>query len=264
MPEGSPQEAARKVSQPAFARMLCAAGPAADLGALISTGRQGCGTVGGTVSRKPCLAELYHKYLDDQDLAGFIAGVGARYTPATLERLAAYPDREVRRAAVMALGFLGDYQNNQVLGQALVDEDRMVRMLADNAIRSVWLRVGSPAQRQQLGIIARLVVGQRYEDAIARASSLLEQAEWLAEAWYQRGVAEFHLRRYAEAVRDCHETLELNPYHFLAAVIMGQAYLELGNRSSALEAFRRALKLNPDLEGVRQQVARLTQRTEDH
>ncbi len=220
--------------------------------------------MGGTFLRKPCLAELYQKYLDDQDLSAFVQGVAARYCPATLERLAACPEREVRRAAVLALGFLGDYQNNQVLGQALVDEDRMVRMLADNAIRSVWLRVGTAAQRQQLGVIARLVVGQRYEDAIARATNLLNEAEWLAEAWYQRGVAEFHLRRFPEAVRDCHETLELNPYHFLAAVIMGQAYLELGNRSSALEAFRRALKLNPDLEGVRQQIARLTQRTEDH
>lgn len=244
--------------------MLCAAGPAADLEAFRATRRWGYETVGGMVSRKPCLAELYRKYLDDQDLAGFVAGVGGRYAPATLERLAAFPDREVRRAAVMALGFLGDYQNNQVLGQALIDEDRMVRMLADNAIRSVWMRVGSPAHRHQLAVIARLLVAQRYADAIARANKLLQHVEWLPEAWYQRGVAEFHLGRFAEAVRDCHETLELNPYHFLAAVTMGQAYLELGNRSSALEAFRRALKLNPDLEAVRQQIARLTQRTEDH
>ena len=40
--------------------------------------------------------------------------------------------------------------------------------------------------------------------------------------------------------RDCHEALELNPYHFIAATCMGQAYLELENPVSALESFRRA------------------------
>jgi len=43
---------------------------------------------------------------------------------------------------------------------------------------------------------------------------------------------------------------------------MGQAYLRLGNHVSALESFRRALKLNPDLEGVRVQVARLVRLVE--
>jgi cytochrome c-type biogenesis protein CcmH/NrfG len=44
---------------------------------------------------------------------------------------------------------------------------------------------------------------------------------------------------------------------------MGQAYLQLENAASALECFRRALRLNPDLEGVRAQVVRLTRLVED-
>ena len=44
---------------------------------------------------------------------------------------------------------------------------------------------------------------------------------------------------------------------------MGRAYLEMGDPVSALESFRRALKLNPDLEGVRLQVARLARMVED-
>ena len=43
---------------------------------------------------------------------------------------------------------------------------------------------------------------------------------------------------------------------------MGRAYLELGNPVSALECFRRALRLNPDLEGVRLQVVRLARLVE--
>ncbi len=43
---------------------------------------------------------------------------------------------------------------------------------------------------------------------------------------------------------------------------MGRAYLELGNPVSALESFRRALRLNPDLEGVRAQANRLAKLVE--
>ena len=43
---------------------------------------------------------------------------------------------------------------------------------------------------------------------------------------------------------------------------MGQAYLELNNAVSALESFRRALRVNPNLEGVRARVVRLARMVE--
>ena len=76
-------------------------------------------------------------------------------------------------------------------------------------------------------------------------------------------MAQFSLGRFADAIRDCRQALEINPYHFVAATSMGHAYLELENPVSALECFRRALRLNPDLEGVRARVAQLTRRVED-
>ena len=59
------------------------------------------------------------------------------------------------------------------------------------------------------------------------------------------------------AIRDCHQALEINPYHFTAAAGMGQCYLLQDNPVAALEAFRRALRLNPGMEEVRAQVVRL-------
>jgi tetratricopeptide (TPR) repeat protein len=76
-------------------------------------------------------------------------------------------------------------------------------------------------------------------------------------------VAHFALGRLVESIRDCHQALEINPYHFVAATSMGQAYLQLQNPVSALECFRRALRLNPDLERVRVQVVRLTRMVEN-
>jgi tetratricopeptide (TPR) repeat protein len=214
-------------------------------------------------TRQPFLVVLYEQYLDHQDSAGFISKVAQTYTQGTLERLVDSRCPQVRRAAVLALGFIGDYEANPVMGRALLDEDRTVRLLAENGIRNVWHRAADDADRQQLTIIARLNSAQHYDEAIQRANQLLKKTPGLAETWNQRAIAYFARGKYGDAIRDCHEALEINPYHFAAAAGMGHAYLRLNNPVSALEAFRRALRLNPNLEGVRAQIARLTRLIED-
>ncbi len=104
---------------------------------------------------------------------------------------------------------------------------------------------------------------RQYKEAIVEATELIEGAPWFAEVWHQRATAHFNLKQFAESICDDHEALEINPYHFVAAASMGQAYLELENYTSALESFRRALRLNLDLEGVRAQVIRLARMVED-
>ncbi|MFH1266599.1 MAG: tetratricopeptide repeat protein [Planctomycetota bacterium] len=212
--------------------------------------------------RIPLLSCLYQEYLDKHDSDEFSSRVSQSYSQGTLERLAEHDSRPIRRAAVLAIGFLGDYQANHVMGRALNDEDRTVRILAEDGIRNVWKRVGSEDQRRELNVIIRLNSAKHFEEASRRAAELAEKAPWFAEAWNQRAIAHFALSRYAESIRDCHQTLELNPYHFAAASGMGQAYLELDNHVSALECFRRALRLNPNLEDVRVQVTRLARMIE--
>jgi tetratricopeptide (TPR) repeat protein len=214
-------------------------------------------------SQMPLLLELYQQHLDQQNAAAFAQRVGQSYTPGTLERLTTHPQRKIRRAAVFCLGVLGNYESNQVIGRALLDEDRTVRSLAESAIRNLWTRCGTEPQRKELGAVIRLNTAQHYQEAIRRATALIQKAPTLAEAWHQRAMAKFSFRELDDAIRDAHETLELNPYHFPASAMMGQAYLELGNLVSALESFRRALRLYPDLEGIRARVARLARRVEE-
>ncbi len=209
-------------------------------------------------TRRPFLAILYEAYLDEQDSAAFISKVSQFYTQGTLQRLVEHESRQVRRSAVLALGLLADYEANQTVGRALNDEDRTVRLLAENGIRNVWARAGNDVERQTLATIIRLNSAQQYAEAEQKAGELIDAAPWFAEAWNQRAVARYALGQYAAAIRDGHQALEINPYHFAAASGMGQAYLQLENHVSALECFRRALRLNPGLEGVRAQVARLT------
>ena len=214
-------------------------------------------------TKPPILLTLYQQYLDHQDSSQFLGRVSSLYSPGTLQRLAKHACREVRRAAVLCLGFLGDYSSNHALGCALLDDDRTVRTIAEDGIRTLWTRAGNESERQELGIILRLNAARLHKEALGRATRLIERAPWFAEAWHQRAAAHFALGRLIESIRDCHQALEINPYHFVAATSMGQAYLQLENPVSALDCFRRALRLNPNLEGVRAQVVRLTRMVED-
>lgn len=208
-------------------------------------------------SRAPILVRFYHEYLDEQDSAKFVQSVARRYTCASLERIVSMGDRIARRGAVLALGFIGDYSSNAVMGRALVDRDRGVRTIAENGIRDLWCRVGSREQRLTLRTILRLNQNKEYDRAVELATELIHGSPWIAEAWCQRGTAYYHLGQYDAAIRDSHQALEINPYHFTSAAGMGQCYLLQDNPVAALESFRRALRLNPSMEEVRAQVIQL-------
>ena len=211
-------------------------------------------------SPRPALEQIYHRYLDDENSAAFIRAVSDRYLISTLARLAEYGNHIARRASVMAIGYLGEYEHSPILGRALGDRDRGVRMIADNGIRELWLRHGNTRQRQLLAYLCRLNNNDLFQDAVDAACALIDEAAWIAEAWNQRAIALFALEDYEASANDCHQTLEINPHHFGAAIGMANCYLEMDDPFAALECFRRAVKLNPDLEDVRAQIEHL-QRT---
>jgi len=200
---------------------------------------------------------MYARYLADENSAAFISAVSQRYLIGTLERLAEYGRVASRRAATLALSLVGTYESNAVLGRALNDRDRCVRMIAENGLRDLWMRDGSQEQQSRLKVLVRLNASQQFDEAAEAASELIDEAPSLAEAWNQRAIAYFHIDRYEDSANDCHQTLELNPYHFGAAVGMAHCYLELNDAYAALECFRRALRLNPDMEEVRVQADQL-------
>ncbi len=213
--------------------------------------------------RNPLLDSFYLRYLDDEDSAAFITAVSKHYMTSSLERLALRGQRLSRRGAVLAVGFLGDYSSTSILGQALHDSDRVVRVLAENGIFELWCRDGSEAQSREVRTILRLNNSYQFEEARERADRLIEEAPDFAETWNQRAISYFRQGQYEEAASDCQQTLELNPFHFGAAVGIAHCYLETGEGFAALEWFRRAFELNPNLEAVRGQIEYLERALEE-
>lgn len=207
--------------------------------------------------RNPLLDRYYQRYLDDEDTANLIRCVSAHYSIGTLCRLAVYGRTISRRASVLMLGFTGSYSENEVMGRAMSDSDRAVRMLADHGIRDIWGRQGSPSQQGQLKQLYQLINKSFIDDAILLANELIIQNPEIGEAWSQRAIAFSVQGDFVAAIEDCCEALNKNRYHFPAAIGMGHCCLQLDDIGGALSAFRLALQINPDLEGVRTQVYQL-------
>jgi tetratricopeptide (TPR) repeat protein len=211
----------------------------------------------------PLLVEFYEQYLVDHDISAFLRLVSEHYLIGTLERLAEHGERGARRGAILALGRLADYRSNNVLGKALIDVDRGVRTLSESAIIRLWRRVGAPDHERRLAAVDEQIDEGDYERAARMAGKLIQEAPWIAHSWYQRGKAHFHMGQCDAAVRDCHQALEINAYHFQAAAVMGQAYEIQHNLVAALESFRRCLRLNPNMEEIRTRVIQLQRTIKD-
>jgi len=205
----------------------------------------------------PLLLDYFDAYLRDQDIESFRLNVTARYTEGTLARLARAPSSRARRAAILALGLVGSIEANAAVARALRDEDATVRDLANNALWAIWFRADSPANNATLEEVHDLNNRGRHAEADALATRLIGHAPGFAEAYNQRAIARFFRGRFADSAADCRRTLERNPYHIGALAGLGQCYLRLDRRDEALATFRRALKLQPFSDGLKETVAAL-------
>jgi tetratricopeptide (TPR) repeat protein len=203
------------------------------------------------------LVDYYESFLRDQDIDRFRQLVAARYTEGTLCRLVESGSTPSRRAAVLALGLFGSFETNAALARALRDSDLTVRRLATDALWAVWFRADTPENNKTLEQVSNLIGQQRLEDAVEQATQLIARSPRFAEAYNQRAIAYFAQRRYDESAADCRRTLERNPYHFGALSGLAQCQLRLGQPREALKTFRRALRLQPYSEGLREVVSAL-------
>jgi tetratricopeptide (TPR) repeat protein len=208
-------------------------------------------------TRVAVLVRFYQRYLHDSDTARFIASVASRYSISTLHRILQEGDVYRRRASALALGLIGDYRSNDVLGPLLRDQDRKLRLVVDDALRSIWSRDGSMEQRHELERIVRLNECGDHDGAVQVASLLIESSASFAEAYHQRSLALFNIGEIEHSIEDCTRVLQLNQYHYAAMIGLGHCYLELNELVESLYWFKMALETYPDLEPVRVQVRRL-------
>ena len=109
----------------------------------------------------------------------------------------------------------------------------------------------------------RAMTAGRLRQAERIFDEIISKAPDFAEGWNKRATVLYFLRQYDKSAADVRQTLLLEPRHFGAAAGLGLIFLSLNYPKSALEAFQKALEINPHLTGPKMQIKRLQEYLQD-
>jgi tetratricopeptide (TPR) repeat protein len=206
------------------------------------------------------LAAAYRRYLSSADSPHFVAEVDEFYCSSTLAMLLHRGDVEMRRAAALALGMLGNHASIEPLGRALSDSDRGVRLAADDSFRALLVRDAAPLHHQQLLQVMHLNDGGEYAGALAPTMILVDQAPLYAEAHHQLAICWHGLENFSQAEAAYSACLWHGRYHYLAWQGLARCRLLLGDSEGAVSALQRCVNICPDLESARLQIRAIERR----
>ena len=186
------------------------------------------------------------------------------YTQDTLIELLSHEIAPTRRAATYTLGILGDMQAVQPLIEALQHEDLGLRSNAERALWAIWFRSGNESVDAMLQEGARHIKKEQYDDAIEKLTAAVQIAPRFAEGYNQRAIAYFMLEEWEKSIDDCESAIALNPYHFGAFAGLGHCHLRLGNLRQAIDAYQRALEINPNLYAIALTILHIQDALQEH
>ena len=159
-----------------------------------------------------------------------------------------------RRHAAEVLAQIGDQRAAQALAQALRDGDALVRETAEQALWRVWHHSGKPEVDARLHDGLMAMQRRAFEEAVAIFTEVIEMAPDFAEGYNKRATTYYLMQEYEKSIRDCDQTIALNPIHFGALSGAGLCYLELRNLTKALDYFERAIAVNPNMQQIQRYV----------
>jgi tetratricopeptide (TPR) repeat protein len=169
-------------------------------------------------------------------------------------RLLSHAAPQTRREAADRLGEVGVMADVPPLLKVLRDSDEDTRQHAEQAIWHIWSRSGN---REVDGLyqtgIEQMEAGD-LQQAVATFTRIINLKPDFAEGWNKRATLYFLVGDLRKSLADCDEVMKRNPYHFGALSGYALIYTRLEYYDRALEYSRRALKVNPNMDAVRNNI----------
>ena len=130
------------------------------------------------------------------------------------------------------------------------------------AIEALWAVSGSDTVDLLMSRAAQFATEAEIDLSLAILDAVVDIAPQEAEAWYLRAKVNVLKGKSERALADLRRALNLDPKHYRAINDLGLVLEQLGAKKEALEAYRRALAVNPFLEDARQGVEALAREVE--
>jgi tetratricopeptide (TPR) repeat protein len=185
--------------------------------------------------------------------------VAAQWTRAQALGAMVQPDPAARLAGVERLAEIGLMVDATAVLDRLADADPRVRSAAESSIWQIWSRSGDPQIDKLFAQGVEQMQASALDDALTTLNEVVRRKPEFAEGWNKRATIYFLLGQNEKSLADCDEVFTRNPRHFGALSGAGQIHLRLGNPRRALEFLRRAVEVNPNLDGTAQMIQLLEQ-----
>ncbi len=132
----------------------------------------------------------------------------------------------------------------------------------EERIWSLWIESGSDTCDLLMSRVKAAIDDKDYDLAIKLLNAIIAIKPDYVEAWNQRATVYYLKNDYAHSIADIAEVLAREPRQFGALAGLGLMLQEIGDDKDALEAYRKALVIDPHLENVPDEVKTLTDKVE--
>jgi tetratricopeptide (TPR) repeat protein len=129
-------------------------------------------------------------------------------------------------------------------------------------IWALWLQTPSDTAALLMTRAKAAMDAQQADLALKLLDAIIKLRPDYVEAWNRRATLYYLQNDYARSLADIEQVLSREPRHFGALAGLGMIMQDIGDDKRALDAFRKALAVNPHLEKVPELVKTLSEKVE--
>lgn len=154
------------------------------------------------------------------------------------------------------------YSLDTLFSALKIAPDAATAKAIENRIWEVWIESGSDTCDLLMTRVKDAIEEKDYDLAIRLLNSIIAIRPGYVEAWNQRATVFYLKDDYARAIADIAEVLAREPRQFGALAGLGMMLQDIGDDKDALEAYRRAIAIDPHLENIPDAIKTLTEKVE--
>jgi len=132
----------------------------------------------------------------------------------------------------------------------------------EDRIWAVWVISGSDTCDLLMSRVKDAIDDKDYDLALKLLDAIIAIKPGYVEAWNRRATVYYLKQDYAHSIADIAEVLAREPRHFGALAGLGLMLQEIGDDKDALDAYRKALAVDPHLENIPDVVKTLSDKVE--
>jgi tetratricopeptide (TPR) repeat protein len=155
------------------------------------------------------------------------------------------------------------FKNLDFLFEALkAAPDADAAKLVEGRIWALWMASGSDTTDLLMSRVKKATDDKDTRLAVRLLDAVIDLNPNYVEAWNRRATIHFANKDYGKSLADIRQVLAREPRHFGALTGLGVIMQEFNEDKLALQAFRKALAVNPHLSKVPDFVKSLTEKVE--